>query len=134
MLVSNVVNRYGWKEAVRVLEDFWRNQQYGLSSTPDISKWLNDAEKQKILMLLKRLKKILFSKSMKIRELQMYVRIQNQKMIPNSRIHIIHGHLHDINPLQHTIERYSKMKNTEKLRIATSGTTESQVYLSLVLM
>ena len=36
-----------WEQAVEVLEDFWMNEKNGLSSTPDISGWLNDAKKQK---------------------------------------------------------------------------------------
>ncbi len=48
VLVSNVVNRRKrWKEAVGVLEDFWMDEKNGLSSTPDINKWLDDAKKQK---------------------------------------------------------------------------------------
>ena len=48
VLVSNVVNKHEtWEQAVGVLEDFWTNQQNGLSSTPDISKWLSDGGKQK---------------------------------------------------------------------------------------
>lgn len=48
VLVSNVVNMHKtWEQAVEVLEDFWMNEKNGLSSTPDISGWLNDAKKQK---------------------------------------------------------------------------------------
>jgi predicted acylesterase/phospholipase RssA len=39
VLVSNVVNRNK--------KNFWIDEKNGLSSAPDISKWLNDAEKQK---------------------------------------------------------------------------------------
>jgi NTE family protein len=48
VLVSNIVNRHKtWEEAVGVLEDFWTDEKNGLSSSPDISKWLDDAKKQK---------------------------------------------------------------------------------------
>ena len=40
VLVGNVVNRNKtWEEAVEQLENFWTDEEKGLSSTPDFSKW-----------------------------------------------------------------------------------------------
>ena len=47
VLVSNVVNRRKtWEQAVQVLEDFRMDEKNGLSSTPNISKWLETQKKQ----------------------------------------------------------------------------------------
>ena len=50
----------------------------------------------------------------------MYVQVPKQKLISNSQIQRINGLFYDINPLQHTIERYSKDDGNKELRIATS--------------
>jgi len=40
VLISNIVNRNKtWKEAVKELENFWTDEENGLSSNPDYSKW-----------------------------------------------------------------------------------------------
>ncbi len=124
VLVSNVVNRHkSWKEAVQILEDFWGNQQYGLSSTPDISKWLNDKEKQKMFRASKEALRRYYS-----------VKAYKEQGTPNvcsapeaevdykyaDSDPLYKWYLHDIDPLQNTIEGYSKDKDNEKLRIATS--------------
>jgi NTE family protein len=124
VLVSNVVNRHkSWQEAVQVLEDFWVNQQYGLSSTPDISKWLKDEEKQKMFRASKEALRRYYS-----------VKAYKEQGTPNvcsapeaevdykyaDSDPLYKWYLHDIDPLQNTIEGYSKDKGNEKLRIATS--------------
>jgi NTE family protein len=124
VLVSNVVNRHkSWKEAVQILEDFWVNQQYGLSSTPDISKWLNDKEKQKMFRASKEALRRYYSvKAYKEQG------TPNVCSAPETEVDYKYAdsdllykwYLHDIDPLQNTIEGYSKDKDNEKLRIATS--------------
>ena len=83
VLVSNVVNRHKtWEEAVRVLEDFWMNEKNGLSSTPDISKWLDDAKKQKTFSASPEAVRRYYSvKDIHKMEHQMYVPAQNQNLI-----------------------------------------------------
>lgn len=48
VLISNVVNRNKtWEQSVEVLESFWTDEEKGLSSDPDYSKWWwNDGNKQ----------------------------------------------------------------------------------------
>jgi NTE family protein len=123
VLVSNVVNRHKtWEEAVEVLEDFWMNEKTGLASTPDFSKWWWDAAK----------KQTMFSASSDAARRYYSVKEYLKHGTPN----VCSGpkpvvdfkfadpdntwYLHDIDPLQHTIERYSKDDNNKKLRIATS--------------
>jgi NTE family protein len=122
VLVSNVVNKHKtWEQAVRVLEDFWINQQDGISSTPDISEWVKDGKKQKVFRATAEAVRRHYS-----------VRAYTERGTPN----VCSGPIteddlkfadpknswsfYDSNPLQHSIEHYSKDDNTKKLRIATS--------------
>ncbi len=128
VLVSNVVNRHkSWKEAVGVLEDFWMDEKNGLSSTPDINKWLDDAKKQKNFnasseaarryysvkyYLAKGTPNVCFKDPEPERDVKFGDRDNNNNPVQWT------WYISD--PLQHTIERYSKDENTEKLKIATS--------------
>ena len=66
VLVGNVVNRNKtWEKAVDQLENFWTNEEEGLSSTPDFSNWWwNDQDKNERIEIEIRggCKEILFSK------------------------------------------------------------------------
>src|SRR5919107_3148478 len=47
VLVSNVVNRNKlWEKAAKELENFWIDEEKGLSSAPDFSKWWWDKAKK----------------------------------------------------------------------------------------
>lgn len=40
VLIGNVVNRNKtWEQALEQLENFWTDEEKGVSSTPDLSKW-----------------------------------------------------------------------------------------------
>jgi predicted acylesterase/phospholipase RssA len=123
VLVSNVVNRHkSWEKAVQVLEDFWMNKQNGLASSPDYSKWWMDDTR----------KHAMFSASQEAARRYYSVKEYKKRGTPN----VCSGpqpivdskfadpdntwFVHDISPLQHTIEQYSKNEGNKKLRIATS--------------
>jgi NTE family protein len=125
VLVSNVVNRKKtWEEASKELENFWIDEEKGLSSTPGFSNlWWNEAKKQKK-----------FSASPEAARRYYSVKEYLQHGTPNvfsplppepdSKFADQDNtwFVHDSSPLQNTIERYSKDENTnkEKLTIATS--------------
>jgi NTE family protein len=45
VLVSNLVNKHKtWDDAIKELENFWTDDQHGLSSTPDFGKWWQNNE------------------------------------------------------------------------------------------
>ena len=122
VLVSNVVKRHKtWEQAVGVLEDFWTNQQNGLSSTPDISKWLSDGGKQKTFRASAEAVRRYYS----VKEYGLNG-TPNVCSAPEGESDFKFAdpdntwHIHDIDPLQHTIEGYSKDDDSEKLIIATS--------------
>ena len=132
VLVSNVVNMHKtWEQAVEVLEDFWMNEKNGLSSTPDISGWLNDAKKQKNFSASPETARRYYSVKHYLFEGTPNV------CSPTSERDLRFGEQNPFKPwytsnlLQHTIEQYSKDENTEKLRIATSW-NESQPRLLVI--
>ena len=123
VLVSNVVNRHKtWKQAVQILEDFWMNGKNGLASTPDYGKWWMGDSKTHAM----------FSASPEAARRYYSIKEYQRRGTPN----VCSGPkpeidfkfadpeniwpLHDIDPLQHTIERYSKNATNKELRIATS--------------
>jgi NTE family protein len=119
----NVVNRHKtWKQAVQVLENFWMNEKDGLASTPDYGKWWTDDAKTNAM----------FSASPEAARRYYSIKEYQKHGTPNvcsgpkPEVDLKFadpdniGPLHDIDPLQHTIERYSKNTNNKELRIATS--------------
>ena len=124
VLVSNVVNRHKtWEQAVKVLEDFWMNEKNGLASTPNFSKWWWDDTKRHAM----------FNASPEAARRNYSVKEYLKHGTPN----VCSGPqpiadskfsddpdntwlVHDIRPLQHTIEQYSKDAGNQNLRIATS--------------
>ncbi len=122
VLVSNVVNRHKtWEEAVQVLEDFWTNKQNSISSTPDINKWPSDEGKQKTFRASAEAVRRYYS----VKELGLKG-IPNVCSTPESESDFKFADpdnawfVHNSDPLQHTIERYSKEDDNKKLRIATN--------------
>jgi NTE family protein len=123
VLVSNVVNRNKtWKEAAKELENFWIDEEKGLSSAPDFSKWWwEKAKKQNMFTASPEAARRYYS----VKE---YFRYGTPNVFsslppkPDSKFADPDNTwlVHDSNPLQSTIERYSKDENNEKLRIATS--------------
>ena len=123
VLVSNVVNRHKtWEQAVLLLEDFWMNEKNGLASTPDLSKWWWDDAKTQAT----------FSASPEAARRYYSVKEYIKHGTPN----VCSGptpepdlkfadpentwRVYDIEPFQHTIEKYSKDDGNEKLTISTS--------------
>ena len=122
VLLSNVVNRHKtWDKAVEMLEDLWMNEKNGLASTPDLSKWWRDDAKTQGM----------FSASQEAARRYYSIKEYLKHGTPN----VCSGPkpepdlkfpdpdntwlVHDIDPLQHTIERYSS-DDKQKLKIATS--------------
>ena len=86
------------------------------------NRWLNDAKKQKIFSASPEGARRYYS----VKE---YLKHGTPNVCSGPKQKVISRfgsesdntwYIHDSNPLQHTIERYSKDENTEKLRIATS--------------
>ncbi len=124
VLVSNVVNMHKtWEQAVVVLEDFWMNEKNGLSSTPDISRWLDDAKKQKNFSASQEAARRYYSVKYYLTQDEGTPNVCS----PTPERDLRFGEQDPFmwrwytgNRLQHTIEQFSKDENTEKLRIATS--------------
>lgn len=143
VLVSNVVNKKkSWKDAAEVLEHFWTDEakegekedekKGGLSSTPDICKWLLDKDnKPKIFSASSEavrkyysVKQYLFGGAgapnfFNPKALEDDSRFQDNDLLGNR------WQVYSSKPLEQTIKRYSKAKSDEKkddddLRIATS--------------
>jgi NTE family protein len=123
VLVSNIVNRNKtWEEAAKELENFWIEEEKGLSSAPDFSKWWWDkAKKQNMFTASPDAARRYYS----VKE---YFRYGTPNVFsslppkPDSKFADPDNTwlVHDSKPLQSTIERYTKDENNEKLRIATS--------------
>src|SRR5215208_895564 len=123
VLVSNVVNRNKtWEEAAKELENFWIDEEKGLSSAPDFSKWWwDEAKKQKMFSASSEAARSYYS----VKE---YLKYGTPNVFsslppkPDSKFADPDNTwlVHDSKPLQSTIERYSKDENNEKLRISTS--------------
>ncbi|MDQ4016671.1 MAG: patatin-like phospholipase family protein [Thermoproteota archaeon] len=123
VLISNVVNRKKtWEEAAKELEKFWIDDKKGLSSTPGFSNlWWDEARKQKKFTASSEAARKYYS----VKE---YLKYGTPNVFsslppePDSKFADSDNtwFIHDISPLQNTIERYSKDENNKKLSIATS--------------
>lgn len=128
VLVSNVVNRNKtWEEAVAQLEIFWTDEEKGLSSTPDFSKWWwnerNDQNKKKLI------KTEVEEAARKYYSVKEYLKhgTPNVCTPPLVRGDVKFGDqtdnlwfYHLCKPLEDTIIRHSIEKNNEKLTVASS--------------
>src|SRR5918998_4898162 len=124
VLVSNVVNRKKtWEEAAKELENFWKDEGRGLSSTPGFSNlWWQQAKKQKKFTASSESARRYYSvkEYLKYGTPNVFLPLPPE---PDSKFADQDNtwFVHDSSPLQNTIERYSKDENNkEKLRIATS--------------
>ena len=124
VLVSNVVNRKKtWEEAAKELENFWIEEEKGLSSTPGFSNlWWNEAKKQKKFSASPEAARRYYSvkEYLKYGTPNVFLPLPPE---PDSKFADQDNtwFVHDSSPLQNTIERYSKDENNkEKLTIATS--------------
>jgi NTE family protein len=125
VLVSNVVNRKKtWEEAAKELENFWTDEEKGLSSTPGFSNlWWGGAKKQKKFSASPEAARRYYSvkEYLKYGTPNVFLPLPPE---PDSKFADPDNTwlVHDSSPLQNTIERYSKDENTnkEKLSIATS--------------
>ncbi|MDQ5876046.1 MAG: patatin-like phospholipase family protein [Thermoproteota archaeon] len=124
VLVSNVVNRKKtWEEAAKELENFWIDEEKGLSSTPGFSNlWWNEAKKQKKFSASPEAARRYYSvkEYLKYGTPNVFLPLPPE---PDSKFADQDNtwFVHDSSPLQNTIERYSKDENyKEKLTIATS--------------
>ncbi|MDQ3961194.1 MAG: patatin-like phospholipase family protein, partial [Thermoproteota archaeon] len=134
VLVSNVVNRKKtWEEAAKELENFWIDGEKGLSSTPGFSNlWWEEAKKQNKFSASSEAARRYYS----VKE---YLKYGTPNVFsslppePDTKFADPENtwFVHDISPLQNTIERYSKDEhNKEKLRIATSSSKkEPQLFV-----
>jgi NTE family protein len=124
VLVSNVVNRKKtWEEAAKELENFWIDEEKGLSSTPGFSNlWWNEAKKQKKFSASPEAARRYYSvkEYLKYGTPNVFLPLPPE---PDSKFADQDNtwFVHDSSPLQNTIERYSKDENNKKkLTIATS--------------
>jgi NTE family protein len=124
VLISNVVNRNKtWEQSVEVLESFWTDEEKGLSSNPDYSKWWwNDGNKQN------------FVKSEEAARKYYSVKEYYKHGTPNvctppfltgldtkfgDQVDNLWFH-HTSEPLEKTIIKYSQDEGNKKMKIATS--------------
>jgi NTE family protein len=124
VLVSNVVNRKKtWEEAAKELENFWIDEEKGLSSTPGFSNlWWKEAKKQKKFSASPEAARRYYSvkEYLKYGTPNVFLPLPPE---PDSKFADQDNtwFVHDSSPLQNTIERYSKDENNKKkLTIATS--------------
>jgi NTE family protein len=124
VLISNIVNRNKtWEEAAEELENFWTDEQSGLSSTPDFSKWWwNDGNEQnKNYQNIVSVSEEALRKYYSVKEYLIhgtprvctpgYIRKLDEKFgdqKDNSWFH------HSSKPLEDTIVKYSKEKDNKK--------------------
>jgi NTE family protein len=123
VLVSNVVNRKKtWEEAAKELENFWMDEEKGLSSIPGFSNlWWEQAKMQKKFSASPEAARRYYSvkEYLKYGTPNVFLPLPpepDSKFADQDNTWIAH----DSSPLQNTIERYSKDENKEKLSIATS--------------
>ena len=123
VLVGNVVNRKKtWEEAAKELENFWVDEEKGLSSTPGFSNlWWDEAKKQKKFSTSSEAARRYYS----VKEYLKYGTpnvFSSMPPEPDSKFADPDNtwFVRDSSPLQNTIEWYSKDESNEKLRIATS--------------
>jgi NTE family protein len=125
VLISNVVNRKKtWEEAAKELENFWVEEGKGLSSTPGFSNlWWEEAKRQKKFSASPEAARRYYSvkEYLKYGTPNVFLPLPPE---PDTKFADQDNtwSVHDISPLQNTIERYSKDEDTnkEKLSIATS--------------
>lgn len=123
ILVSNVVNRKKtWEEGVIQLENFWKDDIKGLSSTPDFGKWWwDDIKKQNIFNASPEAARRYYSVKEYLKHGTPNV---CSPLTPEPDLKFADPDntwfANDSKLLESTIERYSKDENNEKLRIATS--------------
>ena len=125
VLVGNVVNRNKtWEEAAKELENFWTDEEKGLSSAPGFSNlWWDEAKKQKNFSASPEAARRYYSvkEYLKHGTPNVFLPLPPE---PDSKFADPDNtwFVHDSSPLQNTIERHSKDENTnkEKLSIATS--------------
>jgi NTE family protein len=125
VLVSNLVNKHKtWDDAIKELENFWTDDQHGLSSTPDFGKWWQNNEDD--------FNKVYASKEAirKYYSVKEYVthgtpRVCSAPFIvkPDTKFGDQKDNLwyhHTSKPLEDTIIRYSFNPDSEEKRIVTS--------------
>jgi NTE family protein len=126
VLISNIVNRNKtWKEAIQELENFWTDEENGLGSNPDYSKWWwNNGSNQNNIAASEDARRKYYSVKeyivhgtprvctpVEIRGLDNKFGDQRDNVWPH----------HKSDPLEQTIVKYSTDKNdNKKLRIFTS--------------
>jgi NTE family protein len=122
VLIGNVINRNkSWEQALEELENFWTNEQNGLSSTPNFGKWWWARQNPNIPSATEEALEKYYS----VKEFHKHG-IPNVCWplvpIPDYKFGDLENtwFVNDSAPLQNTIERYSKQENSKKLRIATS--------------
>jgi NTE family protein len=124
ILVGNVVNRKKtWEEAAKELENFWMDEEKGLSSIPGFSNlWWEQAKMQKKFSASSEAARRYYS----VKEYLKYGTPHVFSPLPPEADSKFADQdntwfVHDSSPLQDTIERYSKDENNkEKLSIATN--------------
>src|SRR6185312_10870201 len=127
VLVGNVVNRNKtWKQAVDSLEDFWMNEKTGLSSTPDISKSLENVIKENFSASPEAARRYYSVKYYLANGTQNVCFIDDERELDSkfgdrdNNNNPLKWTWYKSDPLQHSIEDCSKNDNSEKLKIATS--------------
>jgi len=127
VVISNVVNRNKtWKEAIRQLENFWTDEEKGLSSNPDFTKWwYNDGNIQNKIDASEEARRRYYSVK------EYFIHGTPEVCTPpilkglDSKFGDQKDNLwfyHKSDPLENTIVRYSIDQNqtNKKMRIATS--------------
>jgi NTE family protein len=137
VLISNIVNRNKtWKEAVKELENFWTDKEYGLSSNPDYSKWWwNNGNRQNNVGALEDARRKYYSVKeyvahgtprvstpAEIRTLDTKFGDQQDNVWPH----------HRSDPLEQTIVKYSTDKNDNKKMSIFSSWEKKQPRLLVV--
>ena len=126
VLVGNIVNRdKTWKQAVDILEDFWMNEKTGLSSAPDISKLLDNVIKKNFSAspeAARRYYSVKYYLAKGTQNIYCTAFEDDSKFGDRDKVNNnnpLKRPWYTSDPLQQTIEQYSKAENTEKLKIAT---------------
>lgn len=122
VIIGNVVNRNKtWEQALEELENFWTNEQDGLSSTPNFGKWWWAKQNPNIPSASEEA----LIKYYSVKEYYKHgtpnvcwplVPIPDYKFGDLENIWFVNSS----EPLEKTIERYTKQDKNKKLRIATS--------------
>jgi NTE family protein len=126
VLISNIVNRNKtWKEAVQELENFWTDEENGLSSNPDYSKWWwNNGNSQNKVGALEDAIRKYYSVKEYLAHGTPRVCTPAEIRGPDNKFGDQRDNVwphHRSDPLEQTIVKYSTDKNdNKKLRIFTS--------------